>query len=173
MWQSAGRDQVLDPGSVMRASRSATRRSWKRRLDRAALSRSSRVRLSAVSWRTAGSCTARGVLPHDHRVSPAGASAGPASEGLGPLRRPGWSGARRIGTHIGRRAFLLGPQQRGREFGPLVPGDGAGMRFLHEQLHRPGPAGGGEEAAERSEERAIGAAVSEPHAAPESSTRHR
>ena len=36
-------------GSVSRASRSAMRRSWKRRLERAALSRSSRVRLSAVS----------------------------------------------------------------------------------------------------------------------------
>ena len=36
----------------VRASRSAMRRSWKRRLERAALRRSSRVRLSAVSWRT-------------------------------------------------------------------------------------------------------------------------
>ncbi len=36
-------------GSAIWASRSATRRSWKRRLERAALRRSSRVRLSAVS----------------------------------------------------------------------------------------------------------------------------
>src|SRR6266498_2106709 len=48
----AGRCQGGEPGSAMRASRSAMRRSWKRRLDRAALSRSSRVRLSVVSWRT-------------------------------------------------------------------------------------------------------------------------
>ena len=39
-------------GSRSRASRSATRRSWNRRLDRAAFSRSSRVRVSAVSCRT-------------------------------------------------------------------------------------------------------------------------
>lgn len=47
-----GRDQDFGAGSAMRASRSATRRSWKRRFERAALSRSSRVRLSVVSWRT-------------------------------------------------------------------------------------------------------------------------
>ena len=45
-------DQRAALGSARRASRSAIRRSWKRRLERAALSRSSRVRLSAVSWRT-------------------------------------------------------------------------------------------------------------------------
>ena len=39
-------------GSRSWASRSAMRRSWNRRFDRAAFSRSSRVRLSAVSWRT-------------------------------------------------------------------------------------------------------------------------
>ncbi|MEU2779458.1 ATP-binding protein [Streptomyces sp. NPDC007162] len=45
-------DRVADSGSTRRASRSAMRRSWKRTLDRAALSCSSRVRLSAVSRRS-------------------------------------------------------------------------------------------------------------------------
>ena len=52
MVMSGMRSQWDCAGSVSRASRSAMRRSWKRRLERAALSRSSRVRLSVVSWRT-------------------------------------------------------------------------------------------------------------------------
>jgi hypothetical protein len=43
--------QARGDGPASWASRSARRRSWNRMFDRAAFSRSSRVRLSAVSWR--------------------------------------------------------------------------------------------------------------------------